>query len=366
MGNGCFSKKELQGQVAPDVHVQPVKQVEDQPLPRRNLALLSEATDSSFIEISSPRGRPIKWKRGEKLGEGAYASVYQCMNVETGKLYAVKHFKFSQDPKTVQKEFASLKREVMLLRQLVHPNIVQYYQTDISPTHDSINVVLEYVTGGSLKTILQKYVKLGESVVINYTRQLLRGLVHLHRLGVIHRDLKCANVLVTPEGVVKLSDFGSSKQFGVDCYRLTKSLKGSPYWMAPELVLRQGHSFPVDIWSLGCLVIEMVTGRPPWSNYSRDTKEILNLISSSGRLPDIPECSKELKQFILSCLQRDPALRPTAYDLLRHPMLKSNEEAEAMLNMSGLLEDRTYPSFGGDETTKNLQALLAGLKTAQA
>jgi serine/threonine protein kinase len=305
--------------------------------------------------------------RGEKLGEGAYASVYQCMNVETGKLYAVKHFKFSQDPKTVQKEFASLKREVMLLRELAHPNIVQYYQTDISPTHDSINVVLEYVTGGSLKTILQKYVKLEESVVINYTRQLLHGLVYLHSLGVIHRDLKCANVLVTPEGVVKLSDFGSSKRFDADSFRLTKSLKGSPYWMAPELVMRQGHSFPVDIWSLGCLVIEMFTGRPPWSNYSREAKEVLNLISNSGRLPDIPDCSNEMQEFILSCLQRESEQRPTASDLLRHPMLKSNEETEALLNMSGLLEDheRSLPGFRGNETTENLREVLAGLKVAE-
>mmetsp|Transcript_24374 Transcript_24374/g.43298 ORF Transcript_24374/g.43298 Transcript_24374/m.43298 type:complete len:375 (+) Transcript_24374:88-1212(+) len=363
MGNGCFSKKELQGQILPNVHVTPPKEEVDHAVPRRNLALLSEATDTSFIEISSPRGRAIRWKRGEKLGEGAYATVYQCMNVETGKLYAVKHFKFSEDPKRVQKEFANLKREVMLLRELVHPNIVQYYQTDISPTHDSINVVLEYVPGGSLKAILQKYVKFEESVVRNYTRQLLYGLKYLHDNGVIHRDLKCANVLVTPDGIVKLSDFGSSKRFDCESVGLTKSLKGSPYWMAPEVVLRQGHSYPADIWSLGCLMIEMVTGKPPWSNYSRDAKEVLNLISTPGNLPIIPECSAQMRVFILACLQRDSDLRPTAADLLLNPLLRLEDETDISYEDRGIRSDTLKLLNGrGEETNEDLHEVMRVLR----
>lgn len=354
MGNGCFSKKELRGQILPNVHISPPKNEIELPPPRRNLALLSEATDTSFIEISSPRGRAIKWKRGEKLGEGAYATVYQCMNVETGRLYAVKHFKFSEDPKRVQKEFANLKREVMLLRELVHPNIVQYYQTDISPNHDSINVVLEYVPGGSLKSILQKYVKFEESVVKNYTRQLLHGLKYLHDNGVIHRDLKCANVLVTPDGIVKLSDFGSSKRFDCDSFGLTKSLKGSPYWMAPEVVQRQGHSFSADIWSLGCLVIEMVTGKPPWSNYSKDAKEVLNLISTPGNLPVIPECSPEMRQFILVCLQREPERRPSINELLLNPLVLFDDQFDE--------EPRIRDIFKGEETNEDLQEVMRALR----
>jgi serine/threonine protein kinase len=98
-------------------------------------------------------------------------------------------------------------------------------------------------------------------------------------------------VLVTTYGVVKLTDFGSSKVFEVEDLELTKSLKGSPYWMAPEIVARTGHSYSADIWSLGCLVIEMVSGKPPWSNFSRDAKQVLKIIGTHGNYPDIPDCS---------------------------------------------------------------------------
>jgi len=75
-------------------------------------------------------------------------------------------------------------------------------------------------------------------------------------------------VLIGSEGVIKLTDFGSSKRYEDDDVSLTKSLKGSPYWMSPEVVSRKGHSYPADIWSIGCLMIEMISGKPPWSNYS--------------------------------------------------------------------------------------------------
>jgi serine/threonine protein kinase len=318
--------------------------------------LLSEATDNCFIEISSPRGRLIRWVKGDKLGEGAYAEVFQCMNVETGKLYAVKHFKFSEDPVKVQKEFASLKREVLLLRSLEHPNIVQYYQTDISSDHDSIDVVLEFVPGGSLKSLLHKYVRFEEVVVINYTRQLLLGLKYLHDNGVIHRDLKCANVLVTPEGVVKISDFGSSKLFEDRHVGLTQSLKGSPYWMAPEVVLRQGHSLSADIWSLGCLVIEMVTGSPPWSNYSKASKEVLNLIATPGNLPLIPDCSPAMRKFIRLCLQREPSMRPTASALMKHPMIISENDF-----MEDFSRSKIFRSTVIDESSEDLTNLIQGV-----
>lgn len=138
----------------------------------------------------------------------------------------------------------------------------------------------------------------------------------MHNFGIIHRDLKCANVLVTHDGTVRLSDFGSSKRFeNIDEF-YTKSLKGSPYWMAPEVVRREGHTFSADIWSVGCVIIEMLTGLPPWSNYSRNAKEVLNLIATPDNLPDIPECSPSLRSLIKRCLRRIPNERPNIGDLL--------------------------------------------------
>ena len=101
---------------------------------------------------------------------------------------------------------------------------------------------------------------------------MLEGLNYLHMNNIIHRDLKCANILVDNNGIIKLSDFGASKkiidqfvQENIDKEFVSKSVKGSPYWMAPEVINKTGHSMQADIWSLGCCVIEMLTGKPPWS-----------------------------------------------------------------------------------------------------
>lgn len=182
----------------------------------------------------------------------------------------------------MEAEYINLKREILLLRDLDHPNIVRYVQTDLSPDRDYIDVVLEYVPGGSLKHLLTQYGALDLPVISNFLRQLLTGLSYLHSHGVIHRDIKPANILLTTSGVVKLTDFGSSKRMDTLGFALTKSVKGSPYWMAPEVITKQGHGTAADIWSLGCVVLEMVTGHPPWSNYSHNSKEVMKLIATAG------------------------------------------------------------------------------------
>lgn len=211
-----------------------------------------------------------------------------------------------------------------LLRNLNHPNIVKYYQTDLSIQENSIDVLLEYVPGGSLKSILQRYKSLEIEIIRCYAKQLLSGLAYLHENQIVHRDLKPANVLISSEGVVKLTDLGSSRKFTELDNELSKSLKGSPYWMAPEIVTRAGHSFSADIWSFGCVLIEMVNGFPPWYNYSKDTRAVLNMIAKEGALPDFPDTTTELKNIITLCLNRSPNARPTAKDLRSHLFFKQS------------------------------------------
>ena len=122
-----------------------------------------------------------------------------------------------------------MKKEVSLLKQLDHPNIVRYYQTDMSDDMNAINVLLEFVPGGSLKTILIKYIALELDVIRNYSKQLLVGLNYLHDNKIVHRDLKSPNILIASNGILKLSDFGSSKQFEEFDENVSKSLRGSPY-----------------------------------------------------------------------------------------------------------------------------------------
>lgn len=207
-------------------------------------------------------------------------------------------------------------KEVSLLRLLSHNNIIKYFQSDLSADMKSIDVLLEYVPGGSLRNILEKYGSLELSVIRNYSWQLLQGLKYLHEHKIVHRDLKSGNILISSDGVLKVGDFGSSKQFGDFDKGLTRSIKGSPYWMAPEVIRKDGHGVKADIWSFGCVLIEMVTGRPPWSNYTNDTQKILLLIAKDDSYPEIPQTSPMLQDVIKRCLKRDPSLRPTCEDLL--------------------------------------------------
>lgn len=274
------------------------------------------------MQLSTPRfGRHIRWRRGDIVGEGAYARVYQCLNVDTGELMAVKSFivlfiQIGENSEKIKKQLAAIKSEISILRKLSHANIVNYYQADLSDDMKSIDILLEFIPGGNLKLIITKYKTLEIPIIRNYGKQLLEGLKYLHSNKIIHRDLKPANILITQNGVLKLTDFGSCKEFTDFEISLSKSLKGSPYWMAPEVVRLEGHSFSADIWSFGCILIEMVKGRPPWSDLSNDSKEVMELIARVDPSGLVPETETELAVIIRMCLNTIPELRPTPEVLL--------------------------------------------------
>ncbi|KAJ0910220.1 putative mitogen-activated protein kinase kinase kinase STE-STE11 family [Helianthus annuus] len=150
----------------------------------------------------------------------------------------------------------------------------------------------------------------------------------------IGEDIKGANILVDPNGRVKLADFGMAKHIsGPSC---PLSFKGSPYWMAPEVINNNssGCNLAVDIWSLGCTVIEMATSKPPWSRY--EGVAALFKVGNSKELPTIPDhLSDDGKDFILQCLQRTPSHRPTATQLLDHPFVKSIGSSERFISSPG-------------------------------
>ncbi|KAJ4868360.1 mitogen-activated protein kinase kinase kinase 5 [Raphanus sativus] len=274
------------------------------------------------------------WKKGKLIGRGTFGSVYVASNSETGALCAMKEVElFPDDPKSAEC-IKQLEQEIKLLSNLQHPNIVQYYGSET--VDDRFFIYLEYVHPGSIN----KYIRdhgggtMTESVVRNFTRHILSGLAYLHSKKTVHRDIKGANLLVDASGVVKLADFGMAKH--LTGQRADLSLKGSPYWMAPELmqaVMQKDSNpdlaFAIDIWSLGCTIIEMFTGKPPWSEFE-GAAAMFKVMRDS---PPVPESmSPEGKEFLRLCFQRNPAERPTASMLLEHRFLKNSVQSTSPRN----------------------------------
>jgi len=197
---------------------------------------------------------------------------------------------------------------------------------------------LEYVAGGSLRDILKKFGPLDEKLTKIYIRQILEGLLYLHQNKVVHRDLKCANILLSSDGEVKLSDFGASKKLERELNfveaekEISKSVKGSPYWMAPEMVRQVGHDFRADIWSLGCVIIEMLTGQPPFYSTTDSVRQVLRNLKKITKGPEYPKnITRSCVKFLDCCLQVNPIYRLPVDELMRQKWIVEGSEEEKAL-----------------------------------
>lgn len=283
---------------------------------------------------SAPSGRII-WKRGQLLGSGSYGQVFLGLNIHTGRMMAVKQILLPPASKVIntaahKKRLVKIEHEINLLRAMSYPTIVKYYgvQVDRTPSGDTtLDIFLEYVPGGSIASLLQNFGSFSEPLVRIYTRQILLGLQYLHRHDIVHRDIKGANILVDPSGVCKLADFGASTFIAELVAEENPSINGTVSWMAPEVIRQEGHDNKVDIWSVGCTVIEMISGKPPWSQFENMMAAMFH-IAKTDAPPAIPDkLSDEGKDFVLRCLNRDPKKRPTATQLLQHPFVQDAEDA---------------------------------------
>ena len=267
----------------------------------------------------------IRWNRSDIIGRGAFGAVYRAFDMSSGKFIAVKEL--------VQVDTDELKeqvQEIRLLKDLVHPNVVAYLGAsmrekvnDWGATEPVLCIATELMPGGSIASIVEKYGPLEEPVVQRYTKDILAGLSYLHSQKLVHRDIKPANCLVGVDGVVKLADFGESKKLSASMTGLdeNRTMKGTPYFMAPEVLLEDGHGRRADIWSVGATVIAMATGHPPWreNGYHQIVQLVLYLGRNPNAVPQVPAtCSEALRKFLSLCFQRDPSKRLLAADLREH------------------------------------------------
>ncbi|GAB0491924.1 hypothetical protein MMPV_003180 [Pyropia vietnamensis] len=260
-----------------------------------------------------------QFELGQVLGRGGYGTVVLARNVRSGQLVAIKRFHAdaSADATALADLNARAVKEQRVWAGLRHPNVVRYLGcfTDES---GALSLVVEYVNGWSLAEHVAQYGSFPEPLVAEITRQLIDGLAYLHSRGVTHRDLKPANVLVTRDGVVKICDFGVSAAPSVPGIS-GRTVCGTPHYIAPEVIEQKPYTTSVDVWSLGCTVMELATGRRPWHELT--AMSALVVLSKRRHPPLPPGLSSACRSFLSACWVWDPAARATTSQLRRHPFL---------------------------------------------
>ncbi|KAJ5677161.1 uncharacterized protein N7477_002794 [Penicillium maclennaniae] len=353
IGAGRIISDEEAAKLVREQRCQRVREIEDSREETKRQALgkvlegSNEADRSLTVLSSSATNVTLRWQQGQFIGGGTFGSVYVAINLDSNYLMAVKEIRL-QDPQLIPKIAQQIRDEMGVLEVLDHPNIVSYHGIEVH--RDKVYIFMEYCSGGSLASLLEHGRIEDETVIMVYALQLLEGLAYLHQAGIVHRDIKPENILLDHNGIIKYVDFGAAKiiarsgrtvapvdgpsVLGKDNQlpnqrKNQKTTTGTPMYMSPEVIRgdlpdlnnRQGA---VDIWSLGCVILEMATGRRPWSTLDNEWAIMYNI--AQGNQPDLPtldQLSEVGIDFLSRCFECDPLRRSTAAELLQHEWIVS-------------------------------------------
>ncbi|CAN4085082.1 unnamed protein product [Withania somnifera] len=292
------------------------------PLPQRDPTLAVPLPLPPTSSSSSPLPTPLHFSELERLnriGSGTGGTVYKVLRRPTSRLYALKVI-YGNHEDSVRLQMC---REIEILRDVDHPNVVKCH--DMFDHNGEIQVLLEFMDKGSLEGIHIHY----EPSLSDLTRQVLSGLYYLHRRKIVHRDIKPSNLLINSRREVKIADFGVSRVLAQTMDPCNSSV-GTIAYMSPERIntdLNHGQydGYAGDIWSLGVSILEFYLGRFPFSVARGGDWASLMCAICMSQPPEAPStASREFREFIACCLQRDPARRWTAGQLLRHPFITQN------------------------------------------
>ncbi|XP_024973878.1 mitogen-activated protein kinase kinase kinase 18 [Cynara cardunculus var. scolymus] len=311
-----------------------------------------------------PKIRSPNWVRGLCIGRGSFGTVSLAVDKSDGRRFAVKSVE-----ETSGRFSQALENEIRILKSLSSPYVVEYLGDDFTSELSSVvyrNLHMEYMPGGTVADMAEQ----GEDATVrNYTRCVVSALSYIHRKNIVHCDVKGKNVLIGENpGAAKLADFGSA----VEMSGPISGTRGSPLWMAPEVVRGEYQGPESDIWSLGCTVIEMVTGKPAWEDRGIDT---LCQIGYSDELPKLPaHFSDELRDFLHKCLRRNPSERWSSDQLLQHPFLSSCSSSSSSSNSTESTTKKLSPrcvfdwsdSNFSDEETSEMKKSTRNLNSSDA
>ncbi|KDQ26689.1 hypothetical protein PLEOSDRAFT_1057192 [Pleurotus ostreatus PC15] len=289
--------------------------------PRRREKKVDKAKEEDIVkrlQMICTDADPTKLYRNlVKIGQGASGGVYTAYQVGSNSCVAIKQMDLEKQPK---KDL--IINEILVMRSSRHPNIVNYIDSFLYK--NDLWVVMEYMEGGSLTDVVTANL-MTEGQIAAVSRETCQGLEHLHRHGVIHRDIKSDNVLLSMIGDIKLTDFGFCAQISDPNHSKRTTMVGTPYWMAPEVVMRKEYGPKVDIWSLGIMAIEMIEGEPPYLN--QNPLKALYLIATNGtpKIANPENLSATFSDYLAKTLEVDPEKRPNATQLLQHPFFKLSE-----------------------------------------
>eukprot|EP00775_Hariotina_reticulata_P012071 gene12071-12212_t len=316
--------------------------------------------------MQSPLMKPAASLQGEyqlldQLGKGAHGTAFRARHLPSNQLTCIKTVECQQQAQQGQQsELDQKKREVIVLAALQHPNIIRYH--DCFSDGSKLYIVMEWADGGDLQGLLQKHMKAGtvmtEEQLLGYFVQVVLALSFIHARGVMHRDLKCSNIFIHNQKLLKLGDFGlvkvldapagpysssgslagailSSSGLGTaaamvsqNAGLMAQSFVGTPNYLAPEVVNCEPYNLKADCWALGCVLYEMAALKPA---FKADHIPGVYRMIKRGKLPSLPaRYSPALKTLLASLMKKNPNDRPSSAELLQHELLRQVAVALAL------------------------------------
>ncbi|CAH8468579.1 unnamed protein product [Schistosoma turkestanicum] len=314
-------------------------------------------TESTVGSTGSLCETPIQWPMtkasyefGKSIGQGATSTVFEALCPSNGKKCAIKIINLEKCSTSASLE--EINREIKSMKNMKNENIVAYYASFVAQTE--LCIIMDLCQRGSLLDVIKytqnkrdiTYGVFDENTIATILRDVLRGLAYIHENGLVHRDLKCGNLLVKDDGIIQIADFGVAGFLATQPLTATGSVDlrrytfvGTPCWMAPEVMQQaRGYNQKADIWSLGITTIEMATGQAPYAKFAPMKVLMLTLQNDSPDIDSVATVNNQylnyghkFRKFTKACLMKDPAQRLSARELLSHTYIKSKAKDRDLL-----------------------------------